>query len=442
MSMPRSACVLHGRGDGLGGPARQLAGVIGLVGHAREQQRGQRVGTRQAAGMGRQDSLVALVEPGHGWSSLCDVMMHPRCRIDRRPRLGRPAYRSCCRPNSWIVAVTSSSVCLMHLSEPLGRRRHGDRAGVLDHGRVVGRRDDRHDLAIEPVDDRLRGALGGADAEPAEPHVVDPGLLQGRNLRHLRQALRRRDGEQPELLGFILRHDPERRRDVEIDAPGDHFLHDLRSAPERNPVHGDAGELLELPRQDLLRRSRADRRIADLTGVRFGVLHERREILGRNPQRQREPVIVFGDQRDRRDIVEPEPGIRIGRGVDRFEMRAKKQRVAVPRLRQHVPGGQHAGGDGLVLDQHPLPQPLSELVGDEAGRNVGRPAGPEADDEADRLDADSPPQARSSRRGERWPRARSRSLQPCAPCRRASAFPSSEHSTEDSAVNTLPSPWC
>ena len=57
-----------------------------------------------------------------------------------------------------------------------------------------------------------------------------------------------RRGQELELPAFILRDDGQRRGDVEIDPPGDQFLHDLRSASERNPVHGDAGELLKLPR--------------------------------------------------------------------------------------------------------------------------------------------------------------------------------------------------
>ena len=66
-------------------------------------------------------------------------------------------------------------------------------------------------------------------------------------------------------------------------------------------------------------------------------------------------------------------------------MGAEQERVAVTWLRQHIPGGDHAGRDRLVLHDHALPQHLAELVRHEAGRNVGRSAGAETDHQPDRL---------------------------------------------------------
>jgi len=89
----------------------------------------------------------------------------------------------------------------------------------------------------------------------------------------------------------------------ELHAPGDQLLHHPGAAAERNAVHGGAGELFELPGENLLRRAGADGRVADLAGMRLGVLHERLEIVGGNGVGERKPVIVFGNERDRGDIA-------------------------------------------------------------------------------------------------------------------------------------------
>ena len=123
------------------------------------------------------------------------------------------------------------------------------------------------------------------------------------------------------------------------------------------------------------------RRVADLAGMRLGVLHEAVEVVGRNGVGDGEAVVVFRDQRDRREVGELEARVLVERGVDRFEMRAEQQVVAVGRLRQHVARRQHAGGAGLVLDDEALAEQRAELVGDVPRRNVGRAAGAEADHE-------------------------------------------------------------
>ena len=103
-----------------------------------------------------------------------------------------PNHCSCCMPNSRMLAATSSSVCVITCRNSCRRRRHRDRAGLLDHGAVFRRGDDRRDLALQLVEDRLRRAGAGADAEPAEAHEVDALLRQRRNFRQVLQALGRR----------------------------------------------------------------------------------------------------------------------------------------------------------------------------------------------------------------------------------------------------------
>src|SRR5260370_28557950 len=101
---------------------------------------------------------------------------------------------------------------------------------------------------MEPIDDGLRNSFRRTNAEPAESHIIDPDFLQRRDLRRVLQPRRCGDGEDLELSAFILRHDGERRRNVEMDASGDELLHDLWSAPERNPIHVYSGKILQVPR--------------------------------------------------------------------------------------------------------------------------------------------------------------------------------------------------
>ncbi len=129
-------------------------------------------------------------------------------------------------------------------------------------------------------------------------------FFQRRNLRQCLEPLRTGRGENLELLGLILRHDRQASARVDIDTSGDQFLHHLAAAAKRNAVHRDAGELLQLARHDLLRRAGADGRVGDFAGMGLGVGDERFEVVGRDRIRQREAVVVFGDQRDWREIAE------------------------------------------------------------------------------------------------------------------------------------------
>src|SRR6187549_3366931 len=64
------------------------------------------------------------------------------------------------------------------LPQSIRRRGFRQRPTFLDQVAVIGGCHDRHDLAIEPVQDRLRRALGGAYAKKAVTHVVEALFLQ------------------------------------------------------------------------------------------------------------------------------------------------------------------------------------------------------------------------------------------------------------------------
>jgi hypothetical protein len=75
--------LLHDRGHRFGRLARQLGRFIGLAAHARQQQGGKRVRARETAGMGGQNSPLAIVEPGHAQTSLVTRWVFPRFELYR-----------------------------------------------------------------------------------------------------------------------------------------------------------------------------------------------------------------------------------------------------------------------------------------------------------------------------------------------------------------------
>ena len=177
-----------------------------------------------------------------------------------------------------MLPATSSNVCVITCRSSSGLEDTAIEPAFSIIARYSERADDSHELAIEEIEDRLRRAGAGADTEPAEAHEIDAALGERRNAGQILQSLRRRDREDFEQLLFVLRDDRQRRRDVEVHATRHQLLHDLRAAAERDPIHADAGELLELPRQDLLRGAGADGGIGHLARMRLGILHEGLEI--------------------------------------------------------------------------------------------------------------------------------------------------------------------
>ena len=91
-----------------------------------------------------------------------------------------------------------------------------------------------------------------ANAEPAGADEIDTRLRQCRHLRQHVQSLRTADGNDFELPVPIVRDQSQWRRRIEVNAPGDDLLHGLRAAAKWHLIHRDAGDLLQLSRQNLL----------------------------------------------------------------------------------------------------------------------------------------------------------------------------------------------
>jgi hypothetical protein len=94
-----------------------------------------------------------------------------------------------------------------------------------------------------------------------------------------------------------------------------------------------AGDLLELLGEDVLRRADSEVAVIELAGVLLGVLDELPEVLCGIVRRYGDCVVVFGEQRDRRDIRHLVLGVLVEERVDGIEVGAGEQCVPVAALR-------------------------------------------------------------------------------------------------------------
>lgn len=125
------------------------------------------------------------------------------------------------------------------------------------------------------------------------------------------------------------------------------------------------------------RGARAERRVAQLAGLRLGQRHQ----LGHAVRGQRR----VGDQHQRRtadhaDRLEAPQRLvrqlRLQRRVDREGgVRADQQRVAVGLRLGHGARADHRAGPGLVVHDDGLPEARREALGHDAGHGVGGAAG-------------------------------------------------------------------
>ncbi len=169
-----------------------------------------------------------------------------------------------------------------------------------------------------------------------------------------------------------------------MHASRDQVLHHLRPPAVGDAIERDAGEALELVGEDLLSRAAADGDVGYFIRVRLGVGEELFEIRGWDRVRERERVVILGDQRYGGEIGQGILRILVEHRVDRFEVRAQQQIVAIAWLCQHVARRQHAASTRFVLNNNTLTKHRREPIGDEPSRNISRAAGPEPDDETDR----------------------------------------------------------
>src|SRR6476660_2517997 len=109
-----------------------------------------------------------------------------------------------------------------------------------------------------------------------------------------------------------------------MHASGDQVLHHLRAATVGNAIERDAGEALELVCEDLLRGAATDGDVGYFIRMRLGVGEELFEIRGRDRVRERERVVIFGDQRYGSEIGQRVLRILVEHRVDRFEVRAQQ----------------------------------------------------------------------------------------------------------------------
>ena len=169
-----------------------------------------------------------------------------------------------------------------------------------------------------------------------------------------------------------------------MTAPGDKLLDDFGRPLVGNGGHPHPGDPFQPLGEQVLRRGDAELRIVDLAGMLLGVGDQLGKRVDRQRVGRRDRVAVARDQRDAHQVLELVVKTLVEQRVDRIEIGADEQVVAVARARHHVVRGERRAGAGLVIDDDRVPERRAQAIGDEARRNVGRPAGREADHHADR----------------------------------------------------------
>ena len=148
--------------------------------------------------------------------------------------------------------------------------------------------------------------------------------------------------------------------------------------------HRHAGELLQPPGEQVLRRRDAELRIVHPVGILLGVGDQLGKCLRRQRIGGRDRVGVACDQRDADKIGQLVVKTLVHQRVDRIEIGAEQQVVTFAWPRHDVVRRDRCAGPRLVLHHHLPAERHGQAIGEEARRNIGRTASREADHQSDR----------------------------------------------------------
>jgi hypothetical protein len=168
------------------------------------------------------------------------------------------------------------------LGELRGRiRRHHQRAEIqqapLDR-RIGDRGVDRR---VERVDNCRGRTFRRAKTDPAERLIAGQKFRHRRHVWQIIQALRRGDGECPQLADLDMRQRRWRNVEHHLDIPGQKIDQRRRRAVIGHMHEIDAGHVFEQFAGDMLRAADASRRHVDLARIGLSVSDEFRNGLGR-----------------------------------------------------------------------------------------------------------------------------------------------------------------
>ena len=230
------------------------------------------------------------------------------------------------------------------------------------------------------------GVLTGS--EGADPEVIkrrgQPGLGEGRHVRHQRQPFGRTDRQHADLAVLLQRKCVQRGRRIHVEATGNQLVHALRRAAERHVGRREAGGEAEALHEQLPGGADAGGAVEDVAARRLAGVHEVLEnfVLGGGRDHERNAR----ERRDRGEIVRH--AVRQfgeGRCHDDVRGRIHQQRVAVRVGLGHHVRAERGAGSAAVLDDETLSNLSAHLIEYRACHDVGRAAGGKRHDDLDGL---------------------------------------------------------
>ena len=241
-------------------------------------------------------------------------------------------------------------------------------------------------LALQPVDDDRRRALGRQQAEPDIGHVAWQARLGQRgHFRQLRRARAAGHGQRAQLAGADVRHHARRARQRQQHRAGQQVGGGLAAAAVGHMRQLHAGHAGEQRHEQVLATAIARRRVVELArplarvGHQFGHAHHRQRWVSH------QHAGLAAQQRDGGEVVYGlEAQLRVERGGDGVGLRRQQQGVAVGRRLGHCLAADGGAGARPVVDDDLLLQALAEFGRDDAHGPVHRTARREGHDDADR----------------------------------------------------------
>jgi len=167
--------------------------------------------------------------------------------------------------------------------------------------------------------------------------------------------------------------------------PASRSPHRLHAALVRHQHHVEPGARLQHARGDRGDGLHSDAGVAELAGMRLGVVDELLQRGDRQRSLHAENLRPGAELRHRNEIL-----VRIvadllhQRRQGQLRAGAEQERVAVGRGARDLPGGDDPAGAAEVLDHERLVEPGRESLGREPRHHVGIPAGDERHDDGHR----------------------------------------------------------
>ncbi len=270
----------------------------------------------------------------------------------------------------------------------LGRRQRVG-LGVLLRPRLLdlGAAQDCVDLAVEQVDDRLRGADRHHHADPDGGLVAgNAGLGEGRDVGQRDRARAPAGAQGLDLVGLDQRRHRGHRVEHHLDLAAEDVVARARAAAIGNMDKVGARQVFEQLARHVVVRALAGRGVVELAGLGLRERDEFLHVVGRHGRVHHHHELGAKQHRDRNEVAQQLIGLVGDQGlVDGLGGRHHDQGVAVGRRLRAFGGADHRAGARPVLHHEALLERLPQLLREHARENVGRAAGAERHDHPDHM---------------------------------------------------------